>query len=490
MEDSNFNTPVTNNMELEFLDNDEGLISAESEIEEISEPPIHEEAIEQPQEVSSVVEEVPLEKEESEHEIEAVPEEVPEPEEAAQEEAVEEAVEEATAKEEINLDQEEEFSAKDALESVEEEKESIDEEPVVTTAAATAAGCAPVEETPSEELKTRSANNSAMFLGDIYRLQREAAHNGPIRGTATSPDGNYLITFGTDQTIRVYNVLPFPPYLKHIEEYSKQCDIADITAAVWIDNTTFITTGVDYMIRVWDLASPAEKSRFLPSDRDDKITALAVSPVEPHLVLSASQSKSFRVIEMVHRIREVQRFQFNSIPTAVAWSTDGSEFAVGTLSGTVMVYSKDNSAKYSFQARSRRGARKNPKRIVSLDYNSSGNLLVATQDDRIREYSNGSEINKYKGHKLSKRVLTARYATPGALEADTTVVLCPSEDGTCHVWKRGSGDKILEDAFVGVVDNENITDFIQLSRCCTEKQKVFLTTSDAGKMHIFIARCK
>ena len=221
------------------------------------------------------------------------------------------------------------------------------------------------------------------------------------RGTATydvafSPNGDWIVTGGTDNQVKVWNALTGEPI------HSLPGHVADIRAVcVNPDGSTIASASADGFIKLWN-ASTGELIRTL-EDHRDRVLSLCFRPDGKHLASAGGG------------------YQSNPDTVVRIWNVETGEVEL-TLDG------------HSNQVR-------------SVHYSHDGSLLVTASFDstaKIWDADTGDELATKTGH--TDRLRDVRFTPDGR-----SVVTC-SNDSTVRVWQL---DQIGKGPSAATVPDEN-----------------------------------
>ena len=253
-------------------------------------------------------------------------------------------------------------------------------------------------------------------LDCCFRLQ-QAHGSSPVVSVSWAEDGVHFLTVGTDLTVKVWSI-------ETTEERTATClytllQISPVITASFHPRTFPAVSSL--------ILDPTKKSLtgctvfVLTADR--RISIWTDGQIERYESLSSKDSSP---VCMSTRLVE-----------AVPW------IAVGTKTGELLVYSfvwdKGLVFEQSISCRNRRGKFKDGTPIVSIFWVTARDLLVASQDDRLRLVRLGSKGNspsviaKFKGHESSKGEvpLPAFVVSP---PFGDKVVQSGSECGRIFIW--------------------------------------------------------
>ncbi|RYY56068.1 MAG: hypothetical protein EOO09_08155 [Chitinophagaceae bacterium] len=138
-----------------------------------------------------------------------------------------------------------------------------------------------------------------------FRLNRKKLTddwNGLVTEGVVSPDGNKLLFTMVDGTAGLFDIVGMK--MIRVFPYSKQMVMKKIGlltsfcaySAVFIDNETFVTSGLDFKLKVWSTSSP-EPIRILDDNTNVVYFGLAVSP-DKKVLIGTDKQKIVRFIDL------------------------------------------------------------------------------------------------------------------------------------------------------------------------------------------------
>jgi WD40 repeat protein len=255
-------------------------------------------------------------------------------------------------------------------------------------------------------------------LDCCFRLQEAHGHSAVVR-LSWSADGSHFLSVGTDKRVIVWGL-----------------DTAGTLAAKPIYT----------MVQI----SPVISADFHPSTYPDTMK-LSTGSEAPTFSKKAKPPSCIVLVLTVDRKITVwtdglvEQYESLSVKdaTPVCMSLHQSYIAIGTRSGEMLLYSFKNSVEgivfiASLTCRNRRGKFKEGTPIVGISWVSDNELLISSQDDRLRlaSFENGKSLavkHKLKGHESSKgNVALAAFTVIPPF--GQKIVQCGSECGRIYIW--------------------------------------------------------
>lgn len=252
------------------------------------------------------------------------------------------------------------------------------------------------------------------------------AHNNSIWTLAMSPDGKYVASAGEDKVIILYSIYKDQPFLKIEQKFNGHT--FDIVHLSWSKDNFLLSCSLDSTVRLWN---PTQKDSISVFKHEDAVTSAAFNPKDSNVFASCTFGLAAYVWNIAdHTI--IKTIKFNSPPTALTYSFDGSKIVVGCFNGFCYFYnSQDFSYITQFIAGPRHKKLTSGKKITSILFCKNDEFFVATDDDRVRLYSmrNYSVIRKYLGHSSTEA------QTMLSLSPDHKFIMAPSETrGQVFIW--------------------------------------------------------
>jgi WD repeat and SOF domain-containing protein 1 len=294
------------------------------------------------------------------------------------------------------------------------------------------------------------AADGELTLWDIpvrRALRRLEGHRGAVRGCCFAPDGETLLSAGTDATVKLWRVPYAPlegappevvPVLRPALEFHGKQPFRAIdhrgaggsgggsTNALGSGGggsaTTFATAAAG-IVEVWD------HNRALPVSSytwgADSVSSVRFNPAEPDIFATTGSDRSVALYDLRSR-QPLRKLIMQTRANAVAWNPiEAFNFTVAS----------EDCNLYSFDMRRLQGATCVHQDFVSavmdVDYSPTGREFVAGSYDRsvrIFAYNGGHSREVYHTRRM-QRVFAVRFS------GDGSYVFSGSDDMNVRVWK-------------------------------------------------------
>ncbi|KAK9821320.1 hypothetical protein WJX81_001477 [Elliptochloris bilobata] len=276
-------------------------------------------------------------------------------------------------------------------------------------------------------------------LTDLLLTQELAAHEGVVWTMKFSKNGKYLATAGQDtlgsdggaanaaeggecSEAVVLRPTPHRSYAGH------EADILDVA---WSRSQFLLSASMDKTVRLWHISMDDCLRVFRHTDF---VTALDFHPIDDKFFVSGSIDGKVRVWNIPEQ-RVVDYADVHEMVTATAFAPDGRRAVVGTMKGRCRFYACEPSFRLEYQAqidvKNRRGqGAARGRKITGLQFlpGDPSQLLITSNDSRIRLYDGYTMRTKYKGHHNRNTQIRSTFSTAGDF------LVCGSDDGWAYVW--------------------------------------------------------
>ena len=306
-------------------------------------------------------------------------------------------------------------------------------------------------------------------------------HKGSIWTLASSQNGQLVASGGEDKKVLVFCVMGEKPFLEHRETYEGH--ESDIVHLSWSHDDFLLSSSLDSTVRLWH---PTQKKPLGVFQHEDAVTSAEFKPGDSRVFVACT----FGLSAFVWNIKDnsiLQTIRFNSPPTAVTFSPDGSKIVVGCFNGFCYFYNaKDYSYITQFIAGPRHKKLTSGKKITSITFAQDDMFLVATNDKRIRLYSmqNYSVVRKYLGHESDEAQMKL------SLSPDHEFIMATSETkGNVFIWpldhenyyhKNGVGSSFKR-------DRSNTYEGFSLGKKITVNSAIFTNLTKGNHLHALVS---
>ncbi|KAK9850113.1 hypothetical protein WJX84_008956 [Apatococcus fuscideae] len=329
---------------------------------------------------------------------------------------------------------------------------------------------------PGVPVKVQVHKKLVKELAELYLVQEIHAHQGVVWIMKFSRNGRYLATAGQDMIVRVWEVVLnrgemnpsgsvqsegyIPPdqesgtprsqagadagcpVLKPQPHRTYRGHRQDVLDICWSRSQFLLSASMDKTVRLWHISMDDCLRVFRHTDF---VTALDFHPVDDKYFLSGSIDGKVRCWNIPDQ-KVVDWADVHEMVTAAAFSSEGSRAVVGTMRGKCRFYQVDTNFRLDYQAqidvKNRRGKQAKGRKVtgVQFDPQDSSNLLVTSNDSRIRLYEGYTLKRKFKGHQNRTTQIRA------SMGVSADFLICGSDDGWVYVWDIAGADKVKDAA--------------------------------------------
>jgi len=288
-------------------------------------------------------------------------------------------------------------------------------------------------------------------------IQEMAGHTDSINAIDVTSDGKRAISVGLDRSVRVWTLDT------GISEVVGQHTGA-VTAVLWLpDDLTAVSAGRDGQIRVWNTQTLSLIRRFSPPDgKNPVIQALALS-VDGQTVYTGGAERLVRVWDLATGAQKFTIEIEDRGVQALTINPDGTQIMVGTTSGRLVIYSTQDGSLI-------RRLAGHTQSIQSVSFSPDGSTALSASFDgtlRVWDLETGFEIRRYSMPEPSiEGIQTA------VVSSDAQTVLTALRDGRFRLWRLYA---TLESLLAWTTANRQVRDL-----ACIERDEFRLPPCDAN----------
>ncbi|CAJ0958813.1 unnamed protein product, partial [Mesorhabditis belari] len=247
-----------------------------------------------------------------------------------------------------------------------------------------------------------------------YLLRKIDCNQQAVRNVKYNVDGNYVLTCGSDKTIKLWN----PNTGAHVSTFmGVGNEILDMASSS--DNSQLAAGGLDKCVTVIDVETGKTVRKY--RNHAAKVNVVCYNE-ESNCLLSGSMDTTVHVYDV--RTKNEKAIQiFNEATDAIlSIDVNGHDIVVGSADGHYRHYSvRDGVVNEDFLGES----------VTSVSFTPDGNCILASTLDstlRLMDKSNGKMLAQYKGHQNRDFMIRS------CILASITEVATGSEDGNVHVY--------------------------------------------------------
>eukprot|EP00898_Chlorokybus_atmophyticus_P007755 jgi/Chlat1/7981/Chrsp7S07742 len=344
--------------------------------------------------------------------------------------------------------------------------EDTAQQPAPSTSAPTPQRAPPhAPKSNSSSIKVSVRKKNFKEFTNLQLMQELKEHTGPVWTMKFSLDGQYLASAGQDFVVRVWSVAYRSPMLgrgraghteaatanqqnsgspgssEHLLQFAEEPHRvyfghkADVLDLCWSKTNFLLSASMDKTVRLWHI-SINECLRIFT--HNDFVTAVDFNPVDDKYFLSGSLDEKIRIWNIPdHHVTDW--LDVSEMITAATYAPDGKVAVVGTYKGKCRFYGTEgNKFEYVTQidVRSTRGKNARGKKITGLQFmpgdNNASQLLVTSNDSRLRIYDRYTLRCKYKGLRNAASQIRASFSAFG------DYIISGSEDEHCYIWSTAN----------------------------------------------------
>jgi WD40 repeat protein len=283
-----------------------------------------------------------------------------------------------------------------------------------------------------KSIAVRTYTSNVILLLDAAngnQLKSFSGHSGSVRSINFSPDGKYLLSGGTDATIRLWNVASGKE-IKQLIGHSSSL----ITALFSPDGKNIISSSRDETIRLWSAASGKEIRRLERVCR--AFYSAAFSPSGDHII-SVSNDNFLRLWD-VQSGKQIKSFQGNTDKVFTAMFSPDGKYIVSSAvnNGIILLDALSGKKIKTFSGHT--------DFISSAVFTPDSKNIVSGSNDktiRIWDVSSGRELQKFAVQNTG--IISVSVSPDGQY-----IVSCGFGNGESRthmkLWSISTGKEILE----------------------------------------------
>ncbi len=258
-------------------------------------------------------------------------------------------------------------------------------------------------------------------------------HAAAVSGIAWSPDGQRIASASEDHTVHIWDTAPGLRWLRELALRSGfkyavyEGHASAIQAVAWSPDGKYIASGSsDNTVRVWDASTKETVTVY--QGHSDEVRAVAWAP-NRQLIASASIDHTVRIWGAYTKDSIFANRRSSGVTHALAWSPDGSYIALGDSDGTIQVWSIATNRKLFIHSGHSGSVR-------AVAWSPDGKHIASAGDDHtVRVWDAGYQ----QGTAQKQSVFTYRYHSGSvwtvAWSSDGQRIASAGEDSIVRVWQ-------------------------------------------------------
>ncbi|CCF53619.1 hypothetical protein NDA11_002608 [Ustilago hordei] len=292
------------------------------------------------------------------------------------------------------------------------------------------------EHPPSSSLSSQSKPRQVVALSSSVKLPTHLvqtlpnAHKGAINVIRYNTLGRYLLSGGSDRSIRLWNAKKLSPDSEAIQTYTEHAHEV-LALDICRDNSRFVSGGGDKSVYVWDVASGSVVRRFGGHMGKINDVRFGGKDGDGSVIVAGGFDGVVRVFDLRAQGAWRPIMELKEAKDAVTWLVvrDDSIWS-GSVDGVLRCYDLRGG-----QLR----ADTCPAPITSVTPSRLGtSVLVATLDSTVRllDTKDGTLLQTYKGHKHES------YRCKSDFTNEEDGVVFGDEEGNLVGWDTVSGERL------------------------------------------------
>ena len=189
------------------------------------------------------------------------------------------------------------------------------------------------EISPSNDQVAVGCSNGKMQVYNISNASKNIdinAHTGFVWTVAYSPDGNYLITGGSDKKVKIWTKTGAA--MRTLDGHTD----AVYQVKVSNDGQYIVSCSADNTIRIWNF-SDGKLLRTI-SQHKKAVKGVAISPDGSKIASASEDSSAFIFDFTTGKVLDTILLKDSSSVNAIAWSPDGGKIATGNANSDISIW--------------------------------------------------------------------------------------------------------------------------------------------------------